>query len=189
MAEFSIIADISNAFLKLVRENLCPSPMQTPESIVLTSPNDKNNDFQLGIFLYDIKDLGEFRTTVPTRVGNKKQMPDRPLTLNYMLFLNTKSQMSMGTETEQRILGRLYQTIMDNPQIEVPSADPYSQEVATAGVTVINMSFDEKSKIWSVLSLPYQVAMHIQISPVMLSSRKNVEFTRVTEIEFSTKTN
>ncbi len=188
MAEFSIIADVSNAVLKMLRDNVCPEPVQVPEAVLLTPPTDKNSDFQLGIFLYDIKDLGEFRSSVQTRNGNTKQNPDRPLSLCYMLFLNSKAQMTIGAETEQRILGRSLQALMDNPFIDVSLAHPYrTNDTANAAITLLNLTFDDKSKIWSSLSLPYQVGIFFQISPVMLSSRKTSEFVRVKSLEFNTE--
>ena len=47
MADFSIISDVSNEVLKLLRENICPELIQSPESIALAAPTDKNADFQL----------------------------------------------------------------------------------------------------------------------------------------------
>ena len=48
MADFSIISDVSNEVLKVLRDNICPELIQSPESIALASPTDKNADFQLG---------------------------------------------------------------------------------------------------------------------------------------------
>ncbi len=187
MAEFSIISDVSNTIVKMLRDNVCPEPVQVPEAILLTQPTDKNSDFQLGVFLYDIKDLGEYRTSTPTRRGNIKQMPDRPLTLSYMLFLNSKAQMTIGAETEQRILGRALQTLMDNPILDISTLHPQEGDIENAAITILNMTFDDKSKIWSALSMPYQVCLFFQVSPVMLSSRSTDKFVRVKSVEFHTQ--
>mgnify|MGYP005945116627 CR=1 FL=1 len=61
MADFSIISDVSNEVLKLLRENICPELIQSPESIALAAPTDKNADFQLGLYLYDIQELREYQ--------------------------------------------------------------------------------------------------------------------------------
>ena len=37
MADFSIISDVSNEVLKLLRENICPELIQSPESIALAA--------------------------------------------------------------------------------------------------------------------------------------------------------
>ena len=61
MADFSITSDVSNEVLKLLRENICPELIQSPESIALAAPTDKNADFQLGLYLYDIQELREYQ--------------------------------------------------------------------------------------------------------------------------------
>ena len=48
MADFSIVSDVSNELLKVLRDNICPELIQSPEAISLAIPSDKNADFQLG---------------------------------------------------------------------------------------------------------------------------------------------
>ena len=45
MADFSIISDVSNEVLKLLRENICPELIQSPESIALQHPLTKMQIF------------------------------------------------------------------------------------------------------------------------------------------------
>ena len=49
------------------------------------------------------------------------------------------------------------------------------------------MSFEEKSKLWSVLNIPYQLAIYFSAAPVLLSSRKVSSFTRVVDAGFQTE--
>ncbi len=187
MADFSIVADVSASVLKLLREQLCPEAMQSPESIRLAAPTDKNGDFQLGIFLYDLREMSEYRSSAPIRGGNAKTLPPKPLTLHYMLFLNSKAQIAAGAEAEQRILGRAMQILSDYPVVDVNRA-PLSAEDAeeSASVTFLNLSFEDKTKIWSALNIPYQVGVYFTVSPVLLSSRRSEPFVRVTDIEVQT---
>lgn len=187
MADFSIISDVSNCILKLLRENLCPEPMQSQESIIMTSPTDKNADFQLGLYLYDIKELGEYRQTAMVRNStNVQKFPPKPLNLFYMLFMNSKAQVTVGAEDEQRILAKAIQTLMDNMIINIGEAHPYSDdEEEDAGLTFLSLSFEEKSKIWSALNTPYQLALYFTASPVMISSTREQSFTRVARKEIN----
>ena len=61
MADFSIISDVSNEVLKLLRENICPELIQSPESIALAAPTDKNADFQLGLYSMIFRNCGSIR--------------------------------------------------------------------------------------------------------------------------------
>ena len=47
MADFSIISDVSNEVLNVLREQICPELIQSPESIALGIPSDKNADFSI----------------------------------------------------------------------------------------------------------------------------------------------
>lgn len=184
MGDFNIISEVSNAILKTMRENLCPELIQSPEAIALTVPSDKNADFQLGLYLYDIQEMREYRQTEYVRISHsQRRLPPKPLHLYYAIYINSKSQLTVDAENEQRILGRVMQILMDYP---VLPEDITEEDDMGVTITLQTMSFEEKSKLWSVLSSPYQLAVYFSVSPVLLSSRKISSFTRVVDAEFGT---
>ena len=181
MADFSIISDVSNEVLKLLRENICPELIQSPESIALAAPTDKNADFQLGLYLYDIQELREYQNLDMIRLrGNQAQYPPKPLNLFFALYMNTKSQMMSNVENEQRILGRAMQVLMDHAILY----ETAENDETSASITLLPMSYEEKTKIWSVLSIPYQLGIYFSVAPVLLSSRRIRRFKRVVAAEF-----
>ena len=181
MADFSIISDVSNEVLKLLRENICPELIQSPESIALAAPTDKNADFQLGLYLYDIQELREYQNLDMIRLrGNQAQYPPKPLNLFFVLYMNTKSQMMSNVENEQRILGRAMQVLMDHAILY----ETAENDETSASITLLPMSYEEKTKIWSVLSIPYQLGIYFSVAPVLLSSRRIRSFKRVVAAEF-----
>ena len=181
MADFSVISDVSNEVLKVLRENICPELIQSPESIALAVPTDKNADFQLGLYLYDIQELREYQQQDLIRLrGNKAQYPPKPLNLFFALFINTKSQFMSNMENEQRILGRAMQVLMDHAILY----ESGEEDEGSASVTLLPLSYEEKTKIWSVLSVPYQLGIYFSVSPVLLSSRRVRTFRRVVATEF-----
>ncbi|MGN0330851.1 MAG: DUF4255 domain-containing protein [Kineothrix sp.] len=182
MGDFNIISEVSNAIIKTMRDNICPELIQSPESIALTIPSDKNADFQVGLYLYDIQEMREYRQTEYVRINHlQRRLPPKPLNLYYALYVNSKSQLTVDAENEQRILGRAMQILMDYPVLPEDIGD---DEGMGATVTLQTMSFEEKSKLWSVLSVPYQLAVYFSVSPVLLSSRKVSSFTRVVDARF-----
>lgn len=189
MADFSVVADVSAGLLRLLRAQMCPSPVSAPESIRLAAPTDKNGDFQLGLYLYDLRELGEYRAGALQRgADNIRRRPPRPLTLHYMLFLNSKAQMATGAEAEQRILGRALQVLSDYPAVDVNELHPYSPEPEeAAAISMLTLTFEEKTKIWAALSTPYQLGIYFSVSPLMLSSRREESFARVREVEIRGK--
>ena len=181
MADFSIISDVSNVVLKLLRENICPELIQSPESIALAAPTDKNADFQLGLYLYDIQELREYQNLDMIRLrGNQAQYPPKPLNLFFALYMNTKSHMMSNVENEQRILGRAMQVLMDHAILY----ETAENDETSASITLLPMSYEEKTKIWSVLSIPYQLGIYFSVAPVLLSSRRIRSFKRVVAAEF-----
>jgi len=185
MGDFHIISDVSNNILKTLRDNLCPELISSPESITLTVPSDKNADIQLGLYLYDIQEMREYRQTEYVRISpSQRRLPPKPLNLYYAIYINSKSQMAMDAENEQRILGRVMQILMDYPVLSEPMAEEDEME---ATVTIQTMSFEEKTKLWSVLDIPYQLAVYFSVAPVLLSSRKVSSFTRVVDARFQTE--
>ena len=182
MGDFNIISEVSNAIIKTMRDNICPELIQSPESIALTIPSDKNADFQVGLYLYDIQEMREYRQTEYVRINHlQRRLPPKPLNLYYALYVNSKSQLTVDAENEQRILGRAMQILMDYTVLPEDIGD---DEGMGATVTLQTMSFEEKSKLWSVLSVPYQLAVYFSVSPVLLSSRKVSSFTRVVDARF-----
>ena len=184
MADFSIISDVSNAILKLLREQICPELIQSPEAIQMISPSDKNADYQLGLYLYDIQELREYKQLDLIRLEKGiGKYPPKPLNLYYALFINSKAQMMSDAENDQRILGRAMQVLMDNSILNDNTGE---WEEENPSITSLPLSFEDKTKIWSVLSLPYQLAVYFSVAPVMLSSRRMHRFTRVLSTEIRT---
>jgi hypothetical protein len=185
MADYSIIADASATLLRLLRAELCPEPVVSPESISLSAPNDKNADFQLGVYLYDIKELSEYRSSVPLYPSHStRTAPPKPLSLYYMLYINSKAQVAAGAEMEQRIFGRAMQALMDNPVLSMRDTNPYlPEDEDDAAISILTLSFEDKTKIWTSLSAPYQVAVYINIAPLMLTPRSMTSVPRVQRVQ------
>lgn len=184
MADYSVIANVSEELLRTLRRGLCPEPIQSAESIQPASPADRNADFQLGLFLYDIREMGEYRTSGQVRHGDVRRFPPKSLTVNFLLFLNSKAQIASGAQAEQRILGRALQVLADRPVVDLAAVQPYAGEPdENPSVTLLSMSFDDKSKIWSALSVPYQAGIYFSVAPLLLDSLREEPFTRVTETQ------
>ncbi len=101
--------------------------------------------------------------------GNQAQYPPKPLNLFFALYMNTKSQMMSNVENEQRILGRAMQVLMDHAILY----ETAENDETSASITLLPMSYEEKTKIWSVLSIPYQLGIYFSVAPVLLSSRRS----------------
>ena len=187
MAGYSIIADISNHIIQLLRSQLCPDLIGAPEAISLVSPADKNADYLLGVFLYDMQDMGEFSQTQMIQRGEtKKQFPPKALRLKYMIYLNAKAQVASKGEDEQKILSRVMQIIYDHALISVSKIHGMAENTdVNAAISFQSLNIEEKAKMWTALTLPLQLGIYLEVSPILLSSTRVTEVTRVVSTDFT----
>ena len=88
MADYPIIADVSNYIVRTLREKMCPEPIPSPNNIEVSTPAESDVDYILGLYLYDVREEGE--VAVPAMVSSGRtrlRRPSRPYSLYYMLFL------------------------------------------------------------------------------------------------------
>ena len=102
MASYTIIADIGNAIVQLLRDHLVPGIIVNTESIGLCTPSDRG-DIVLGINLYDIR---ENQTIVITDMQPKglKQLkyPSTFYDLYYMITAYSSSDIKFRSAEDQK---------------------------------------------------------------------------------------
>ena len=127
MADYPIIADVSNYIVRMLREKMCPEPIPSPNNIEVSTPAESDVDYILGLYLYDVREEGE--VAVPAMVSSGRtrlRRPSRPYSLYYMLFLNGSSQMGLKGGDVQKIIGRAAQIINDSSMV-MPRTSSHSQ--------------------------------------------------------------
>lgn len=187
MARYSIVSDISKYIVKLLKDNLTPEPMLSSQTIELVSPADNNADYTLGIFMYDIRENPDFPQVNMISIDSKKQRrPAQSLMLYYMIFVNASAQVAIKSVDTQKILARVQQVLYDNSEINIDKLQTgLETKEPNIRITPSKLLYDEKTKIWSALNKPCQLALYYTVSPVMLSSDIVVENKRVTSISYN----
>lgn len=187
MAKYSIISDVSDYIVKLLKENLSPEPMLSSQTIELVSPADNNVDYTLGIFLYDIRENTEHLrvNTIPTE-DNKLRRPPQSLSLYYMIYMNASAQVAVKAIDSQKILARAQQVLYDNNEITVEGLQK-GLESREENLRIIpsRLTYDEKTRIWTAIDKPYQVALYYTVAPVMLSSNVVIDDIRVRSVRYN----
>jgi len=185
MANYSIIADVGNEIVKLLRKNLCPEPIQNPESIILCPPFEKG-DYILGVHLYDIQEDGDYPQLNMVQIDESRhRYPPVALTLFYMFTVNSQAHISSKSIDEQRILGRVIQTLYDNPVINVSRIQPDAQEAdETIYISPNIMPFEDKSRIWSNSGSENhsKLALYYKAAPVLIDSTRVLKPSRVVSV-------
>lgn len=187
MADYPIIADVSGYIVKHLRENMCPSPIPSPNNIEISSPGDQDVDYLLGLYLYDIQQQGDIATPPLQPTGHMRlQRPPKPYTLYYMLFINGSSQMGLKAPDIQKIIGRAAQIINANSVVSPNSLQTWlEQEEPPVLLTPNRISLEDKVRVWQAINKPYQISLFYKAEPVFLSSEVIVDVPLVYDAQFT----
>ena len=186
MADYTIIADVSNYIVKMLRDKMCPEPVPSPNNIEISSPASQDVDYIIGLYLYDIRE--ETQVALPqytTRGKVQLSVPPKPYSLYYMVFINGSSQMGLKAPDIQKIIGRIAQIVNDNASVYPHQLQPWLD--ATEPPIVLSqakMALEEKVRVWQAISKPYQISLFYKAAPVMLSSEIILDTPRVSEAAF-----
>ena len=167
MADYPIIADVSQHMVKILREKMCPEPIPSPNNISVSSPAEQDVDYILGLYLYDIREEGE--VSIPSLMGTGRtrlRRPPRPYSLYYMLFINGSSQMGLKAADTQKILGRAAQIINDGNSVDPRRLQSWLETPEPPVVfTPAKISLEDKVRVWSAINKPYQVSLFYKAAP------------------------
>ena len=177
MAGYSVIADVGNAIVRLLREHMVPDVVMSADSIGVYTPDDKG-DFSLGVYLYDIRESKEVRESGMIDEGfHRQKYPSAFLELYYMVTAYSNGDVKFRSLEEHKILGRAAQTLMDYPRIELGETQ--------ARIELLQLENDEKMRLWNVPNVPYKLSLFYRVAPVELESGKMRAVTRVTSIDIA----
>lgn len=186
MADYPIIADVSNYIVRTLRTKMCPEPIPSPNNIEVSSPADQDVDYILGLYLYDIREAVGMATPTFMPAGQVRlQKTPKPYDLYYMVFINGSSQMGLKALDIQKILGRVAQLINDNNAV-MPNQLQKWLEANEPPITIsqAKITLEEKVRVWQAINKPYQVSLFYKAGPVFLSSEVVIDTPRVTDATF-----
>ncbi len=185
MADYPIIADVSNYIVRMLREKMCPEPIPSPNNIEVSTPADSDVDYILGLYLYDVREEGEVAVPAFVNSGRTRlRRPSHPYSLYYMLFLNGSSQMGLKGGDMQKIIGRAAQIINDSSAVNPRILQSWLEDDEPPIIfSPARMSLEDKVRVWSAINKPYQVSLFYKAAPVFLSSEVFVDTPRVIDAE------
>lgn len=180
MGRYTIISEISQKIVDLLCEGMVPDIITDKNGIGLCGPDEKG-DFSVGVYLYNIEENYDFKQSGMINVNYKEQkFPPLVLSLYYMITAYSSSDIKFRAIQEQRILGRVMQILADNSII---NGSDFGNDVMGADIRIelLNLSIDEKIKLWNDNTKPYKTSVCYKITPVELESTKGRRISRVTE--------
>lgn len=177
MASYTAISSITKKIAELMQKELVPNLIPSEEYIGFASPNERDS-LMLGIFLYDIRESDEIKANrMLVKDSNTMRYPPVYLNLYYMITAYADGDVLFRALREEMILGKIIRYFHDNSVIMAENGEvPVKAEI-------MNMSIEEKSKIWSLVGMPYKLSVFYKVSPVTIDSGRIREVTRVTGID------
>jgi hypothetical protein len=185
LASYTIMADIGNAIVQLLRDNLVPGIIINTESIGLCTPSDKG-DIVLGVNLYDVKENQDVIPSGMSAQGTKQmKYPSTFYNLYYMITAYSASDIKFRAAEDQKILGKVLQVLKDNPTFRAEQlGSEFTNSQFAPKIELLQLENDEKMKLWNVPDMPYKLSLFYRVYPVEIESNRVKEVTRVVDVDF-----
>ncbi len=186
MADYTIISDVSNYILTVLRRKMCPEPIPSPNNIEVSSPSSQDVDYILGLYLYDIREESDVaRPTTMPRGRLQLARPPVPYSLYYMVFINAGGQAGLKDQDFQKILGKCAQIVSDNNSVLPNQLQNWLENQEPPIVlSQAKLSLEEKVRVWSAINKPYQISLFYRAAPVFVSSEIVIDAPRVVDAQF-----
>lgn len=188
MGKYTAIAEVGQALVRILQDNLCPEPLMNPDAIALCSPPDRG-DAVVGLYLYDVSESEAVRATTPVAVGeNQLRSPPMLLQLSYMLTVYSGAEAKFRALDEQRILGRAMQSLGDNAAMDAMDIlkDP-NAIYNKINIQLLNLTMEEKMRVWSFQEVPYRLSVCYQVAPVEVESTRLRAVRRVVDVQMGAR--
>ncbi len=184
MGKYTVIAEVSQSILNLLRKELSPEIIKKYEQIALCAPS-KQEDVKVGIHLYDVQEYSEFaQRTMIQKSSGELQFPPQALTLHYIVTVYSSADRLSKAIDEQRIMGRVIQVLADHPRMEGEwLSGSLAEQDEVFEILRENMKYEDKIKLWQFPNTPYQLSMVYKVQPVKLESTRIKSVKRVREMD------
>lgn len=179
MSEYSVIADISQTLIELLKAGM--NNLVSQDRISLASPAEIQQDAtpRLGLFLYQVIENSFLKNCRPQAVSATR-LREAPLAVDVFFLLTAYAQ---AREIEHQILGRAVQIFNDHPILRgsflrgtLAGSD---EEVRIAFHA---LSIDDTNKLWNMFgNRPYKLSVAYHVSLALIDSSREIAVDRTLE--------
>lgn len=179
----SEILQTGRALAKLFGRSLCPELVRDEESILLTAPWEEE-DYRVGIYLYDIQDFSQLVTGMSQAVmisDRERRMPPKAVELSYLVFCNDNQRFG-GLQREQshEILNEVIRAVYDNSVLE-------REDGETIQLSFQRETTDFKMRLWGSFNRSLCPAVYLHAAPVLIASRRVEAVQKVEQRDYDVK--
>ncbi|MDD4802447.1 MAG: Pvc16 family protein [Syntrophomonas sp.] len=170
MADYSAIAEAGASIIEVLRDNLCPDPISSPDLIGLCSPAETDN-LQLGLYLYSIKQNREYRRDGDLMLS---------LTLYYILTAYSDSDIEERAYDESFILGAAIQVLNENCTLGSAFLQgSLGSDGTDLRVDLNYLTPEEMHKIWLFPNVPYRTSIGYMVYPIIIEGGGFISVPRI----------
>lgn len=146
------------------------------------------NGINIGLNLYLIEENMDYRNVGMTRVNKKNVYPDLILNGYYLIVIKSDGDEKFRAIDEQRLLGKVMQIFYDNPVLKGSKLKGFDEDIELK-ISLLNLSYEEISRIWSIPNRPYQLSIAYKVSniPIKSSRSKDVKLVTSKEVKVDNK--
>lgn len=163
--------------LELLRDSLCPAYVRDRDNVLLTAPWEEE-DYRVGIYLYDIQDYSLAASGSADSGGDTLRFPPKALELSYLLFCNEKHRFGgLQRERIQGILTEIVRAVYDHPRLK-------REDGETVEFFFLRESVEFKIRLWGSFNQPLQPAVYVRAAPVAVASARARKAYRVRERDY-----
>lgn len=186
MGRYTAISEFGNALVRQLQQDMVPDVISNKDSIGLCSPAE-HGDFIVGVHLYDVKESEEIQSNVMiSRSLKEARYPSIYLSLYYMITVFLSSDIKYRAVEEQKILGKIVQTINEYPCFDGGEMEPVMVKKATdITIRMEKLELDDKIKIFNVPNAGYRTSLFYKVAPVEIESTKVKKIQRVMDVDFA----
>lgn len=184
MPGYTVISDVGNEIVKILRENMVPLVIPHEEAIGLCSPSDKG-DFSLGVFLYDIRESESiFKNGMEGGGMGHQKYPSTYLSLYYMITAYSLSNVKFRSSQEHIILGKVIQVLKDYGHL-LSGKFRGSREAVNYSVKMdmLRPDIDEKVRLRNMNEQTGRLSLYYKVSPIEIESTRIKKIQRVTSVD------
>ncbi|PWK11519.1 DUF4255 domain-containing protein [Tumebacillus permanentifrigoris] len=178
MAEYTAIADVGRTLVHLLRSQMTPDPIPSPEMIGLASPADKG-DLALSLFLYEVQQNGLNQQQYWQEQGNAQTAPPMALDLHFLLTAHSNADLQTRALDEHRIIGRALQVLYDNQNVRGSMLQGALADSNEEFRVLLMEPLSLHTAITLFPNQPYKLSYNLIAGPVYIDSGRNKPIQRV----------
>jgi len=189
MTDYTAIVEAGEALQALLREGICPEPVNNPEMVALCSPHENEENNQLTVFLFNIEsDSANTQSGYYQATRDTQRIHPNYYALYYLITAHSKAPAHLREADRSRIIGAVMQTLVDYPVIPARLLKgSLAGEGVTLHVSMQRTTLDEMMKIWNNNSTTYKVSIVVKVESVPIMPRRERRIARVGEIMLDTE--